>query len=65
VTVEPGETIVGEEEGIVVVPKSNVSAVLKAAKERAAKDASESLVEWERAHRSKIEELLSKLSYQD
>ena len=58
VEVHPGDIVVADEEGIVVVPAGRADAVLKAAEERAAKDAAESLDAWEAAHRARIDEIL-------
>jgi regulator of RNase E activity RraA len=58
VEVRPGDIVVGDEEGVVVVPAARAAAVLEAARVRAAKDAATSLEDWERAHRARIEETL-------
>ncbi len=58
VEVSPGDIVVADEEGIVVVPAARSDAVLKAAQARAAKDAAESLDAWEAAHRTRIEAIL-------
>jgi regulator of RNase E activity RraA len=58
VDVAPGDIVVADEEGIVVVPTSRADAVLKAAQARAAKDASETLDAWEKAHRARIDTIL-------
>lgn len=60
VEVAPGDIVVADEEGIVVVPLHRRDAVLTAAQARAAKDAAQSLAEWESAHRAKVEEGLRK-----
>jgi len=60
VDVLPGDVVVADEEGIVVVPAGRADAVLTAAEARAAKDAAESLEAWEAAHRARIEEILRK-----
>ncbi|MCX6119335.1 MAG: RraA family protein [Proteobacteria bacterium] len=60
VNVAPGDIVVADEEGIVVVSKDKVDVVLHKAKDRAAKDASETLESWERSHRAKIDEQLAK-----
>lgn len=58
VEVAPGDIVVADEEGIVVVPKMRAGEVLAAAQKRARKDAEQSLEEWEAAHRARIEEIL-------
>jgi regulator of RNase E activity RraA len=58
VHVAPGDVLVADEEGIVVVPSDRLDAVLAAAQARAAKDAAETLEQWEAAHRARIEEIL-------
>jgi 4-hydroxy-4-methyl-2-oxoglutarate aldolase len=58
VQVSPGDVVVADEEGIVVVPVSRLDAVLKSAQARAAKDAAESLEAWEAAHRARIDAIL-------
>ena len=65
VAVAPGDIVVADEEGIVVVPKDRLLSVLEAAKARAAKDAAEPLEAWEKAHRVKIDEMLLKGGYKD
>lgn len=58
VEVHPGDVVVGDEEGIVVVPAGRADRVLEAAQARAAKDAAETLDGWERAHRARVDEIL-------
>jgi 4-hydroxy-4-methyl-2-oxoglutarate aldolase len=58
VEVAPGDIVVADEEGIVVVPAGSIEAVLKKAQARAAKDASETLESWEAAHKAKIDDIL-------
>jgi len=58
VVVEPGDIVVADEEGIVVVPAGRAEAVLKSAQARAAKDAAQTLEAWEAAHRARIDAIL-------
>jgi regulator of RNase E activity RraA len=63
VEVRPGDIVVGDEEGVVVVPAARAAAVLEAARARAAKDAATSLDDWERAHRARVEDTLRKRGF--
>ncbi len=63
VTVNPGDLVVADEEGIVVVPSDQANAILLAAQQRAAKDAAETLDEWEASHRKKIDALLAEKGF--
>jgi 4-hydroxy-4-methyl-2-oxoglutarate aldolase len=58
VEVAPGDIVVGDEEGIVVVAAAQAEAVLRRAQARAAKEAAETLDAWEAAHRARIEATL-------
>ncbi len=58
VEVRPGDVVVADEEGIVVVPADRAGPVLRAAQARAAREAAESLEAWETAHRARIAEIL-------
>jgi len=58
VLVAPGDIVVADEEGIVVVPAARADEVLRAAEARAARDATESLDAWEADHRTRIEAIL-------
>jgi len=58
VDVAPGDVVVADEEGIVVVDKQRLEPTLKAAQARAAKDAAQTLDAWEAAHRARVEEIL-------
>src|SRR4051812_32053171 len=58
VRVSPGDTVVADEEGIVVVPAARAAEVLRSALARAAQDAAQSLEEWESAHRARIDAIL-------
>lgn len=58
VWIEPGDIVVADEEGVVVVPVLRVESILRDALARSAKDASETLETWEAAHRQRTEEML-------
>ena len=58
VEVAPGDIVVADEEGIVVVPAAQQDAVLAAARQRAARDAALGLEEWEAEHHARIEAIL-------
>ncbi|MEO1589749.1 MAG: RraA family protein [Cyanobacteria bacterium J06632_22] len=61
VTVHPGDIVVADEEGIVVVPRQQQTAVLSVAQQRHGRDMSESLADWQIAHRAKIDRILQEL----
>ncbi|HKX57405.1 MAG TPA: RraA family protein, partial [Xanthomonadales bacterium] len=54
VDVEPGDWIIADEEGIVVVPAGQLDETYAAAAKRFAKDSAQSLDEWEQAHRASV-----------
>ncbi|MBA3946168.1 MAG: RraA family protein [Herpetosiphonaceae bacterium] len=58
VDVLPGDVVVADEEGIVVVPVARLDATLTAAQARAARDVAETLESWEATHRARIEQIL-------
>ncbi|MEW1797611.1 RraA family protein [Streptomyces niveus] len=59
VTVRSGDIVVADEEGVVVTPHGRAEEVLSASRAKLAKEAAESLDEWEAAHRARIERVLS------
>ncbi|WP_433291467.1 RraA family protein [Actinoplanes sp. CA-030573] len=59
VAVTPGDLVVADEDGVVVVPAAQVGDTLAAAGAKLASDAATSLDDWERAHRAKIDGLLA------
>jgi 4-hydroxy-4-methyl-2-oxoglutarate aldolase len=63
VKVNPGDVVVADEEGIVVVARPRAEAILKDAQAKAAKDAAENLDEWERKHRARVESTLRAHGY--
>jgi len=58
VSVSPGDMVVADEEGIVVVPAQDLATVLAAARARAAADAAQTLDEWEAAHHARVDAIL-------
>src|SRR5438046_1803138 len=61
VTVAPGDVVVADEEGIVVLPKGQAEAILAQAASRADKDAKTTLADWVKAHKARIDELTRSL----
>ncbi|MGH7326324.1 MAG: RraA family protein [Candidatus Rokuibacteriota bacterium] len=61
--VAPGDVVVADEEGIVVVERARAAEVLKSAEAKAAKDAATSLDEWGRAHQERVEKTLRELGF--
>jgi 4-hydroxy-4-methyl-2-oxoglutarate aldolase len=58
VPVRPGDLVVADEEGVVVVPAERAAEALAEAEAKRARDDAQSLDDWERAHRARIDELL-------
>ncbi|WP_026376732.1 RraA family protein [Aestuariibacter salexigens] len=58
VHVHPGDIIVADEEGIAVVPKEQASQAHNIAQQRAQKDASLTLAQWQAQHRQTVNEKL-------
>lgn len=65
VTVNGGDFVVADEDGIAIIPKAQVTHVYELAKARAEKDASMNLDEWEVQHAKKVESVLQDLGYSD
>ncbi len=63
VLVQPGDIVVADEEGVVVVPAVRQAEVLDAARARLAKEAAETLDAWEEQHRARIEKALSEQGF--
>ncbi|MFD8233646.1 RraA family protein [Streptomyces sp. NPDC059696] len=59
VAVDAGDTVVADEEGVVVVPAARREDVLAAARAKLAKEADETLDAWESAHRTRIDRILA------
>lgn len=59
VAVHAGDIVVADEEGIVVTPRARREEVLSASRAKLAKEAAETLDEWEAAHRARVDKLLA------
>ncbi|MEU6685095.1 RraA family protein [Streptomyces sp. NPDC046832] len=59
VAVDAGDTVVADEEGVVVVPAARRAEVLAAARAKLAEEADETLDAWESAHRTRIDRILA------
>ncbi|NER25739.1 MAG: RraA family protein [Symploca sp. SIO1C2] len=64
VTVNPGDIIVADEEGIAVIPGSQREDIWLLAKQCADKDETRTLAEWQANHCTKIEQLLQNLQFE-
>lgn len=65
VKVDPGDIVVADEEGLVVVPGAHRDEVLLAARAKLAEEAARSLEAWEEAHRRRIDEILHENGFRD
>jgi 4-hydroxy-4-methyl-2-oxoglutarate aldolase len=63
VRVHAGDVVVADEEGIVVTPAARREQVLRDARARLAREAAETLGEWEAAHRARVDALLREGGY--
>jgi len=63
VTVHAGDVVVGDEEGLVVIPGDRCEQVLHDARAALAAEAAVSLDEWEQAHRARIDALLAERGF--
>jgi len=64
VAVSPGDMVVADEEGIVVIPAEQRQTVWEQARERSDREASQSLADWEANHCAKIDSILQNLGFQ-
>ncbi|MFF7313757.1 RraA family protein [Streptomyces sp. NPDC008137] len=64
VAVDPGDMVVADEEGVVVVPGARRAEVLTAARAKLAKEAAETLDDWESAHRARIDKILAEQGFE-
>ena len=58
VVVHPGDYVVADEDGVVVIPRANALDVVRRAAGRLDKESAQSLDEWEAAHCEKIASLI-------
>jgi 4-hydroxy-4-methyl-2-oxoglutarate aldolase len=63
VVVNPGDVVVADEEGVVVVPRAQATEVLAKVQARVATDSAMSLEAWEKRHRAAVEAALSAKGY--
>jgi regulator of RNase E activity RraA len=60
VVVSPGDWVVADEDGVIVIPQTLKAVTLQKGAERTAKESAQSLEEWESAHREKIRSILQR-----
>jgi regulator of RNase E activity RraA len=63
VVVNPGDVVVADEEGVVVVPRAQAMDVLAKVQARVATDSAMSLEAWEKRHRAAVETAVSAKGY--
>ena len=65
VTVNAGDIIVADEEGVAVIPQAQAASAFEIAKARADKDEALSLSQWQAQHSEKVESTLASLGFED
>ena len=65
VTVNAGDIIVADEEGIAVIPQAQAQEAFDIALARGEKDAAMNLQQWQAQHSEKVERILTNLGYRD
>ena len=63
--VDPGDVVVADEEGIVVIPCALQEQVLMEARKKLAIEADESLDAWQEARRARIDKILAENGFED
>ncbi|MEU0600118.1 RraA family protein [Streptomyces sp. NPDC006393] len=65
VQVEAGDVVVADEEGVVTVPAARAEEILTAAHAQLVKEATQTLDEWESAHRARIDRILGEQGFEE
>ncbi|HZE38995.1 MAG TPA: RraA family protein [Stackebrandtia sp.] len=65
VTIAAGDIVVADAEGVVVTPAARAADTLREARARLAAEESETLDDWEAAHRAKIDKILADNGFRD
>jgi regulator of RNase E activity RraA len=65
VTVRAGDVVVADEEGVVVVPQDRAEQALTAARAKLAKEAAQTLDDWQADHRARIDAALAKAGFSE
>ena len=63
VEVHPGDIVVADEEGIVVIPAARLDSVYEIALSRTKKEESQTLAQWEAQHQAKVERILQEKGF--
>ncbi|GHE00011.1 dimethylmenaquinone methyltransferase [Streptomyces alanosinicus] len=64
VRVAAGDMIVADEEGVVAVPAARSAEILRRARAQLAKEAGQTLADWEKEHRERIDEILAAAGFE-